>query len=126
MISAHSLTKGERLLRRGEFLRLLREGSRFHTPHFTVIRASNRLSRPRLGITVSKKIGNATTRNRIKRLVREGFRLNKGCLSTGMDYLFIAKKRAANASFEAVTDDYHRLFRARHSCKQVKRTLRSE
>lgn len=46
---------------------------------------------PRIGIIVSKKIGNAVKRNRIKRLIRTFFRLNKHRLEN-VDYVFIPKK----------------------------------
>jgi ribonuclease P protein component len=46
----------------------------------------------RLGITVSKKVGSAAERNRIRRLVREFFRLNRSRLSTPQDIVIIAKR----------------------------------
>src|SRR5690606_8110681 len=65
-----------RLKRRQEFLRVQREGTRVHTPHYVVVV----LRRPegddvrRLGITVTKKVAGAVGRNRVKRVVREVFR----------------------------------------------------
>lgn len=49
----------------------------------------------RLGITVSKRVGSAVTRNRIKRLVREFVRHNKSWLPEGHDVVVIAKRSAA-------------------------------
>ncbi len=68
----------DRLHRSAEFLRLQRRGIRYQTPHFVLY--AGRLGddaggRPRLGITVSRRVGKAVVRNRIRRRIRECFRL---------------------------------------------------
>lgn len=62
-------------LRRADFLRATRQGRRFSTDYFLLYVFDRRDSGPsRLGITVTRKVGNAVRRNRIKRLVREWYR----------------------------------------------------
>ena len=71
-----SFAAADRLHRSAEFLRLQRNGVRFQSPHF-VVYAGNleyQPERSRLGVTVSRRIGNAVLRNRVKRRVREFFR----------------------------------------------------
>ena len=71
-----SFAAADRLHRSAEFLRLQRNGVRFQSPHF-VVYAGNleyQPERSRLGVTVSRRIGNAVVRNRVKRRVREFFR----------------------------------------------------
>jgi ribonuclease P protein component len=71
-----SFAAADRLHRSAEFLRLQRNGVRFQSPHF-VLYAGNLDDEPersRLGITVSRRIGNSVVRNRVKRRVRECFR----------------------------------------------------
>jgi ribonuclease P protein component len=95
-MGSFSFPKTERLLKRKGFVNLNRSGKRVHTEHFSVTVGRNGLGITRLGITASKRTGNAVKRNRIKRLVREFFRLNKEQLPQGVDILIAAKKGAAD------------------------------
>lgn len=54
----------------------------------------------RLGISVSKKIGNSVVRHRVTRLVRESYRLNEEKIEKGYDLCFIARPRSKGQSFE--------------------------
>lgn len=97
-MTAHDFPKSERLLKRGDFLRLSARGRKVHAAHFIVIREDRDGASVRVGITVSRKTGNAVVRNRIKRMVREFYRLNKG-LFAAADYNIIAKPGAARLEF---------------------------
>ena len=90
-----SFPKKERLLNRGDFVNLNRSGKRHHTRHFVVVFKQNEFGTTRLGITVSKKIANAAKRNKVKRLIREYFRLNKATLPKGYDIIIAAKQDAS-------------------------------
>ncbi|MDZ7698974.1 MAG: ribonuclease P protein component [Deltaproteobacteria bacterium] len=97
-----SFSKKERLLNRSDFVNLNRFGKRYHTNHFVVIGKRNELGITRLGVTVGKKVGNAVRRNRIKRLVREFFRLHKTHFPQGYDIVIIAKKDASHLDLRSV------------------------
>lgn len=86
--------KNERLLNRKDFINLNQLGKRYQTPHFTIILKKSGLGITRLGITVSKKVGNSVKRNKIKRLIREFFRLHKTYFPQGYDIVIAAKKGA--------------------------------
>ncbi len=59
----------------------------------------------RLGITTTKKVGNAVRRNRIRRLIREAFRRGRMELPEGIDVVIIAKKTAVHLESAAVFED---------------------
>lgn len=73
----YRLPKSCLLRKKGEFDCVYRQGKRLHGQGFSIIFAVNAVGRSRLGISVQKKVGNAVQRNRIKRIVRESFRLNR-------------------------------------------------
>jgi ribonuclease P protein component len=93
--------RAARIRRRREFLALSRAGERRHTPHFIVL-ARRRSGCARLGVTVSRKVGGAVSRNRIKRRVREVFRRHPERLLPSHDVLVIARVGAAATTFEQV------------------------
>ncbi|MBW2489533.1 MAG: ribonuclease P protein component [Deltaproteobacteria bacterium] len=93
-------TKADRILKRSEFLKLSILGEKTQNRHYIVMFFPGRSQRTRLGVTVAKKVGNAPTRNRIKRFSREFFRLNRHIITGHWDINIIAKKRAADLSSE--------------------------
>jgi ribonuclease P protein component len=97
-MTSFAFSKSERLLNRKDFVNLKKLGKRLNTPHFTVIFKESGLGITRLGITVTKKVGNSTQRNRIKRLVREFYRLHKAHFPQGYDIVVTAKKGAHGLS----------------------------
>lgn len=109
-----------RLKQRRDFLRVQQGGRKLHVEHFLVFVAprlspeGDAASEPealptRLGITVTRKIGCAVVRNRIKRLVREVFRRNRERLPSGLDLVFVAKQQAAALEYADVVADFELL-----------------
>ncbi len=97
--------KADRLLKRSEFLRVQRRGRRFTTPHLVVLSIESLTGRTRVGITASKKIGNAPTRNRVKRRFREIFRQNKAAWPEATDIVIIARSASVAAAYNTLQDD---------------------
>jgi len=95
-----TLTKADRILRRREYIALSKSGRKIQNEHFIAYFSPDPHGRSRIGITVTKKVGRAVTRNRIKRIVREFFRLNRHRLSGKWDISIIAKRQAADLSSE--------------------------
>jgi ribonuclease P protein component len=100
-----TLLKNERLLNRKDFVNLNQSGKRHHTKHFTLISKPNGLGITRLGVTVGKKTGSAVKRNKIKRLIREFFRLHKAHFPQGYDMVIVAKQGAHSLDFWKVKEE---------------------
>ena len=109
----YSFGKEERIRRRADFLRISREGVKHQTPQFRLSMCPNSLPHQRLGITVARHVGTAVRRNRVKRLIREFFRLNKARLPASTDIVIVAKEGAAGLNFWQVSDELKGIFRGR-------------
>ncbi len=104
-----SFKKHNRLLSRSNYTRLSSNKNSVAGRSFVVVWARNQLDEPRLGITASKKTGNAVTRNRLKRLIREFFRHNK-LMVTGTDLNVIVRHKAATTPVTEAIDELHNAF----------------
>jgi ribonuclease P protein component len=81
-----------RLSHSAEFERVYRHGRSLANRHLVLYSFPNPASqRPRLGLSVSRKVGGAVTRNRVKRLLREAFRRIEGELNPGQDLVVVAR-----------------------------------
>jgi len=91
MVSA-TFRKAEKILKRKDYLAINQRGSRRYSRNFVIVRCNNEAGEKRLGISVSKKTGSAVKRNRLKRLIREFFRLHKSRIADSQDIIIITKK----------------------------------
>jgi len=107
------LNKKYRLKRQRDFLRLYKRGRSVAYPAF-VLYCRERDSRtkhefvPRVGFSVSKKVGNAVTRNRIKRRFRHAVREEMAHFIAGQDYVFIVRNAALRHNYASLRSQMHR------------------
>ena len=78
-----------------------------HANGYLVLYAKrNRTNTNRVGITVSKKLGHAVVRNRVRRRLREIYRLNEAKFAPGWDIVVVARSRCVGADFGKMTRAY--------------------
>ena len=92
------------------FQRLYRTGGQANA-YLVLYARKNRTLINRVGITVSKKLGKAHIRNRIRRRVREVYRLNEDSFRPGWDIVVVVRGKAIDASFPQLTESYLSLAR---------------
>lgn len=113
------MKKEFRIKKNEEFSRVFNEGKSVANRQFVIYSLKKEgQNHFRLGLSVSKRVGNAVTRNRIKRIIREVFHEWKDDLKNEYDYVVIARKPTA-------TMDYHEMKKSLHHVLKLARAFRS-
>ena len=89
-----------------EFRRIYRKGRSAVSPAMVVYCQRNRQGRSRLGVTVSTKLGHAVVRNKVRRRIREMYRLNRERMVPGYDVIVVARVRAAHTPYQKLERFY--------------------
>lgn len=92
-----------------EFRRIYSSGKSAATPLLAIYYKKNRLGINRLGLTVSTKVGNAVTRNRVRRKLKEIYRLHEAEIKSGIDIVIVARIRSKDAAYAALEADVLKL-----------------
>ena len=87
------------LKKNSDFRRLYAKGKSVVNPYLAVYCRPNRGGENRVGYTVSAKLGHAVTRNRVRRRLREIYRLNAPKLKSGWDIVVVARMRCVDAEY---------------------------
>ena len=89
--------------RNNDFLRIYRRGKSVADSHVICYVSPNRLGKVRLGLTTSKKIGNAVARNRARRVLRAAFREVYPMIKPGFDIILVARTKTTFTKSTALT-----------------------
>ena len=89
-----------------EFRRLYAKGRSAVSPTLVVYMRKTKRSTNRVGFTVTTKLGKAVVRNKIRRRLREIYRLNEYRLSAGLDMVVVARGRSVNAPYRTLEKDF--------------------
>jgi ribonuclease P protein component len=100
-MSGEGLPRARRVRKRADYLAIQGAGRRVSGDHYMLFarRAEGEPGPARLGVTVSRKVGGAVLRNKVKRWVRESCRRMQRDLPTGMDLVVVARPSAARSGY---------------------------
>ena len=86
-----------------DFQKVYKEGKSKANKYLVMYVLPNDLGINRLGISVSKKVGNSVIRHHLTRLIREGYRLQEDMFNSGLDIVVIARGTARDVSFHQIS-----------------------
>ena len=92
----------ESLKNNQQFRFVYKNGRSYANKYFIMYVKENGLDKNRIGISVSKKVGNSVVRHRITRLVRESYRLHESVFNSGLDMVVIARKSAKDKNCQDI------------------------
>lgn len=92
----------ESIKKNKEFQEVYRNGKSFANKYLVMYVKKNNSNTLRVGISVSKKVGNSVVRHRLTRLIRETFRINKYQFNSGLDIVVIGRAGAKGKNFQEI------------------------
>ena len=92
----------ESLKRNADFQNVYKNGKSYANRYLVMYVLENHTDKNRLGISVSKKVGNSVIRHHLTRLIRESYRLHEDMFDSGLDIVVIARATARNISYHEV------------------------
>ena len=107
----------ESLKRNADFQNVYKNGKSYANRHLVLYVLDNQTGHNRLGISVSKKVGNSVVRHRVTRLIRESYRLHEDMFNSGLDMVIIARPGAAFIGYEEAESALLHLAKLHHIIK---------
>ncbi len=92
----------ESLKRNSDFQFVYKKGKSYANKYLIMYVIENNQETNRVGISVSKKVGNSVIRHRVKRLIKESYRLQEKIFNSGLDIVVIARNSASDISYKEV------------------------
>lgn len=101
----------ERLRKNQDFKKVYSKGKSVVNKYLVMYYLKNNLPYNRVGFSISKKVGNSVTRNRVRRLMKESLRLDSMDVKNGYDLIFVARVRMNQADYRTVAKSLHHLLK---------------
>ena len=107
----------ESLRKNQQFQFVYKNGKSYANKYMVMYVKKNGLEINRLGISVSKKVGNSVVRHRVKRLIKESYRLHENIFNSGLDIVIVGRPSAATVGYEEVESALLHLGKLHHIIK---------
>lgn len=108
------MQRSESLKKNQDFQKVYKHGTSKGNRYLVMYVLKNQYMKNRLGISVSKKVGNSVVRHRTTRLIRESYRLNQDNLKTGYDMVVIARQTAKGQNYHTIESAFLHLIDLHH------------
>lgn len=110
----------ESLKKNSDFQQVYRHGTSYANRYLVMYVLKNQYMKNRLGISVSKKVGNSVVRHRVTRLIRESYRLNELLFKKSLDIVVIARPSAKGKSYQEIESALMHLAKKQHIAGEKK------
>lgn len=107
----------ESLKKNYDFKNVYKNGKSYANKYLVMYVLENNMEINRLGISVSKKVGNSIVRHRVTRLVRESYRLHESIFNSGLDIVVVARNNASSAAYAEIESALLHLGKLHHILK---------
>ena len=104
----------ESLKKNHDFQIVYKKGKSYANRYLVMYLLENKLDKNRIGISVSKKVGNSVIRHRVKRLIKESYRLKNGNFAQGYDIIVIARTTAKGKNYQEIESAIIHLAKLHH------------
>ena len=101
----------ESLKKNDQFREVYKRGKSLANKYLVIYVLENNLEINRLGISVSKKVGNSVVRHHVARVIRESYQLHEDMFNSGLDIVVVARKSAADINYHDTESALSHLFR---------------
>lgn len=102
-----------------DFQYVYKNGKSYANKYLVMYVLENNLNKNRLGISVSKKVGNSVVRHKVTRLIRESYRLHENIFNSGLDIVVVARKSAASVRYFEIEHALLQLSKLHHILKNI-------
>ena len=97
------MKNSQSLKKNADFQNVYKSGKSFANKYLVMYVKENDLGINRIGISVSKKVGNSVVRHRVKRLILESYRLHEDMFNSSLDMVIIARSTAKDKSYKEIS-----------------------
>lgn len=104
-----TMERRERIRKSSHFRFVYNHGKSLVDENVVIYITKNGKTFNRIGISVSKKVGKSVVRNRVRRVIRESYRVNKNMFKRGYDIVIVARVRAAKANYKEISSSIIKL-----------------